>query len=77
MTSAITASGTTTITGTLSATANTTYRVEFFTSVAAPSGYGEGQTFLTFANVTTNGGSYAASFRSRLQVPVAAADLLN
>jgi hypothetical protein len=46
----------TTITGTLHSAASTTFRVEFFANAAAdPSGYGQGQTFLGFAMVTTDG----------------------
>ncbi len=41
--------------GTLSSAPSTTYRVEFFSVPECdPSGYGEGQTFLGFKNVTTN-----------------------
>jgi hypothetical protein len=44
------------ITGTLNSTASTTFRLEFFRNdVIDPSGYGEGQVFLGFANVTTDG----------------------
>jgi hypothetical protein len=56
LTSAVTVGGGTTITGTLNSTLNTTFRVEFFASNAAdPSGFGEGQFFLGFTNVTTDG----------------------
>ncbi len=55
LSSAVSANGTTTIAGSLTASPNTTYRVEFFSSVAADqTGYGQGQTFLTFASVTTD-----------------------
>ncbi len=54
--SVITSGGTTTIEGTISGAANTIYRIEFFSNETAdPSGYGQGQTFLTFMNVTTDG----------------------
>ena len=44
----------TTITGTLNSIANTTYRIEFFANSAVDStGFGEGQTFVGFTNVTT------------------------
>jgi hypothetical protein len=44
-----------TIAGSLSSSANKTFTVEFFASAAAdPSGFGEGQTFLASATVTTN-----------------------
>jgi uncharacterized repeat protein (TIGR01451 family) len=40
--------------GDFNSTANTTYTIEFFSSTAAdPSGYGEGQTYLTTTKVTT------------------------
>ena len=56
LTSAVTAGGSTTGTGTLNSTPNTTFRVEFFASDGAdPSGFGEGQFFLGFTNVTTDG----------------------
>src|SRR5438105_11848174 len=46
----------TTINGTLNSTANTTFRLEFFANdTIDPTGYGEGQTFAGFTNVTTNG----------------------
>ncbi len=55
LTSALTTRGTTVIAGTLSGSPDTTYRVVFFSNPSAdPSGYGQGETFLTFANVTTN-----------------------
>ena len=72
LSSAILANGSTTITGTLSASPKTSYRVEFFSSVVADaSGYGQGQTFLTFANVTTDG-SGTASFSVQTPTAVAA-----
>ncbi|HKI21696.1 MAG TPA: right-handed parallel beta-helix repeat-containing protein, partial [Isosphaeraceae bacterium] len=72
LSSAFLANGSTTITGTLSASPNTTYRVEFFSSVVADaSGYGQGQTFLTFADVTTDG-SGTASFSVQTPTAVAA-----
>jgi hypothetical protein len=50
-----------TIAGSLSTAASKSYRIEFFSSVAAdPSGYGEGQTYLGSAVVTTGGGGTAA-----------------
>jgi titin len=43
------------IQGALLSTRNTTFRLEFFSNNACdPSGYGEGQTYLGFVNVTTN-----------------------
>ena len=47
--------GNTTVTGTLNSVANTNFRLEFFASPGRrPSGYGEGQVYLGFVNVTTN-----------------------
>jgi CSLREA domain-containing protein len=47
--------GTATFAGSLNSAASTTYRVEFFAGGAVdPSGYGEGQRYLGFTNVTTN-----------------------
>lgn len=62
ITGASSAGGSATIQGTLNSTSGTTFRVEFFASPACdvPSGHGEGQTFLGFANVTTNGSGNAA-----------------
>lgn len=46
--------GTTTIKGTLNSVADTTYRVELFASTSPDaSGYGEGQSYLGFVDVTT------------------------
>jgi CSLREA domain-containing protein len=56
LTSAVAGIGSTTITGTLNSTPNTTFRIEFFASDAPDaSGFGEGQTFLGFTTVTTDG----------------------
>jgi hypothetical protein len=56
----------TTISGTLTSVANTTFRVEFFSNQSLdPSGYGEGQSYLGFATVTTDG-SGNASFTAAL-----------
>jgi hypothetical protein len=50
-----TTDGTTTVTGTLNSVPNTTFRIEFFASAAAdPSGHGQGQTYLGYADVTTD-----------------------
>jgi hypothetical protein len=71
-----TAGNSTTITGTLNSTPNTTFRVEFFASDAAdPTGFGEGQTFLGFMTVTTNG-SGDASFSVTLPAAVAAGQVV-
>jgi hypothetical protein len=58
--------GMTTINGTLNSVANTTYRIEFFANDSIdPTGYGEGQKFIGFKNVTTDSScniSFIASF---------------
>ena len=55
LTSASTGGGNTTIDGSLNSTANMSFYIEFFASATAdPSGYGEGQTFLGFTDVTTD-----------------------
>jgi hypothetical protein len=60
----------TTISGTLQSLASTTFRVEFFANpVADPSGYGEGQTYLGFAQVTTDTSGHA-SFTATLNTAV-------
>ena len=60
-----------TIAGTLNSTASRTYRIEFFASSAADSsGYGEGQQYLGFTNVTTDG-SGNATFSPTLSAAVA------
>jgi hypothetical protein len=47
--------------GTLNSTPNTAFHIEFFASnTADPSGFGEGQTFLGFTNVTTDAAGDAA-----------------
>jgi len=48
--------GMTHVGGTLNSLANTTFRIEFFSSDSIdPSGYGEGENFIGFTNVTTTG----------------------
>ena len=55
LTSATSGLGSTTIVGTLNSNSKTTYRIEFFSSpTASGTGFGEGQTFLGFTNVTTD-----------------------
>ncbi|MGI8957283.1 MAG: beta strand repeat-containing protein [Chthoniobacterales bacterium] len=60
------ASGSVTLTGTLNSEDDKTYRLEFFANTNVDlSGYGEGQTFLGFKEVTTDGSgdaSFSASF---------------
>jgi hypothetical protein len=61
LTSASSGGGNTTINGSLNSAASTTFRIEFFASAAAdPTTFGEGQTFLGFKVVTTNGSGNAA-----------------
>ena len=56
ITSATIVAGIATVNVTLTSRPNTTFRIEFFTNAAAdPSGSGEGQTFLGFIDVTTDG----------------------
>jgi CSLREA domain-containing protein len=55
ITSANIAGGNVTISGTMDSTANSSFRVEFFSNSSCdPSGNGEGQTFLGFADVLTD-----------------------
>ncbi len=59
------------VSGTINSAANTTFRLEFFANVSCDSsGYGEGETFLGFANVTTDA-SCSNSFIVTLPVSVA------
>lgn len=60
LTSASVAGGTASISGTFNSEFDKQYRLEFFASVDCnKSGFGEGQTFLGFANVTTDGSGNA------------------
>ena len=61
-----------TIDGTLNSAASTTYRIEFFANTTVDStGYGEGETYLGFVDVTTNG-SGDGTFSKNLTVAVPA-----
>src|SRR5262249_42583678 len=61
-------SGSTRIDYSLNSAANTTFRVEFFaSSMADPSGYGEGTTFIGAVDVTTGATGH---FRDFLDLPV-------
>jgi hypothetical protein len=66
LTSVTNGGGMTTIAGKLNSAASTTYRIEFFANDAIDaSGYGEGQIFVGFKDVTTNGAgnvTFSASF---------------
>ncbi|PZP99453.1 MAG: hypothetical protein DI587_10215, partial [Variovorax paradoxus] len=65
-------SGSVEVSGSINSTANTYIRIELFASTANDStGYGEGQTYLGFVNVLTNG-SGNASFSTTLSATVAA-----
>jgi titin len=69
LTSAISSGGSTTIQGSLNSIASTTFRVELYASPACDaSGFGEGQTFLGFTNVTTDG---ACNATLNVSLPVA------
>ncbi len=60
LTSATSDSTLTTIVGTFNSTPNATFRIELFSNGSAdPSGYGQGQTYLGFINVTTDGSGNA------------------
>lgn len=68
--SASVGAGIVTITGTLNSVASTQYRIEFFSGVDChPSGFGEGQKFLGFANVTSNASGNAAFTALPFPVP--------
>jgi hypothetical protein len=55
LTTATSNGASTTVHGMLNSTASTTFRIEFFSNAMCdPSGFGEGQTFLGAASVTTN-----------------------
>jgi hypothetical protein len=61
LTSISSTGGNVSIMGTLNSVANQTYRIEFFANDALdPSGYGEGQTFVGFTNVTTDANGNAS-----------------
>ncbi|MBI3949375.1 MAG: HYR domain-containing protein [Acidobacteria bacterium] len=76
LTSAISCGGTTTIQGMLNSTANTTFRLEFFSnSVCDPSGFGEGETFIGLTTVTTDG-SGNVSFTVSLSATVSAGEVI-
>ncbi len=66
----------TAVTGTLNSAANTSFRLEFFsTSACDPSNHGEGETYLGFLNVSTNG-SGNASFTTSSLPPVPTGDFI-
>jgi hypothetical protein len=66
ITSATSNAGTISISGTLNSIANTAFRIELFANTTAdPSGSGEGERYLGFVNVTTDG-SGNASFTANI-----------
>lgn len=69
--SAIAAEGRTTVVADLDAAANTQFRIEYFSNIAADaSGYGEGQTYLGFSSVNTDGtGAATASIEFDPPIP--------
>ncbi|HJQ71463.1 MAG TPA: FG-GAP-like repeat-containing protein [Blastocatellia bacterium] len=76
ITSANSAGGSTTVQGTLDSTSNRTFRIEFFSNTSCDgSGLSEGQSFIGFTTVTTNGGC-AASFTASLPVAVASGSFI-
>ena len=69
LTSAVFANGAVRIAGSLNSTANTSFRIELFgNDKADPSGYGQGQSYLGFTNVTTDANGNA-TFDVTLPVP--------
>jgi hypothetical protein len=67
----------TTISGSLTSAASSTYRLEFFANTAADSsGSGQGQNFVGATNVTTNSGG-SASFSVTLPANVPAAQIIS
>jgi hypothetical protein len=69
LTSVSNSGGMTTINGRLNSAANTMYRIEFFANDSLDStGYGEGQTFIGFANTTTNGSGDATFSKAVTQI---------
>jgi hypothetical protein len=77
LTSAVSAGGKTTITGTLNSAADTKYLIQFFANVAAdPSGFGQGQTFIGSITVTTDSNGNA-SFTATLAASVPAGQFLS
>ena len=71
LTTRFTAAGTTTVAGTLNGTPMTAYTLEFFASVQGSiTGFGEGQTYLGDATVTTNSAG-VAGFSLPITTPIA------
>jgi hypothetical protein len=71
LSTAVSTTSQTTITGSLNAAANETFTIQFFSNVTPdPSGYGQGQTYLGAISVTTNS-SGNVTFSATLSVSVA------
>lgn len=71
LTNAVSSGGSTTIRGTLNSVPNTAFLLEFFSNgLCDPSGFGEGESYLGYAQVTTDA-SCNASFEVTLPVSVA------
>jgi len=72
LTEALSSAGVTAISGTLNSLPNTTFRLEFFANPTCDSsGYGEGQTYLGFASVTTDSnGNQSFTVGLNVNVPV-------
>lgn len=61
LTSAVLGAGSVTVSGTLNASASTSFRIEIYSNTACGgSGNGEGRSYRGFVNVTTNGGGNAS-----------------
>jgi trimeric autotransporter adhesin len=78
LTTASSGGGSTTVSGSLNSAANSTFRIEFFSSPAADAtGHGEGQVYLGFANVTTDGSGNASFTITLSGVSVTALDAIS
>ncbi|MCA9067122.1 MAG: right-handed parallel beta-helix repeat-containing protein, partial [Planctomycetaceae bacterium] len=77
LTNALAAGSTFTVSGSLNTEANKTYRIEFFASTAADgSGYGEGERYLGYTTVLTDG-SGDATFHASLLASVTAGEFIS
>jgi CSLREA domain-containing protein len=71
--SAATNGATTNVSASLNSTANTTFRIEFFSnSTCAATGNGEGETFIGSTNITTDGGGNATQSQTLAALPLGA-----
>ncbi len=77
LTSAVISGSGTTVKGTLTASPNTKYQIQFYVNPTAdPSGYGQGMTFLVTKTVTTNG-SGVASFSFVIKTTLSAGEAIS